>query len=141
MPDAAQAPVRPAFDVYTTLAFDPARAELPGEARQVLASRPAAPTAGAGWRWVSATAAWLPVLLGFGWTLYVLIDLRQDPTRARMTRLLWTLFAVIAPGVGAASYLLLAHAHSPRRLRWLAVGGGAGVWLLLALAAGLAASR
>jgi len=141
LPGGAQAPVRPAFDVFTNLAFDPARAELPAEARSVLASLSDTATGGAGWRRVSATAAWLPVWIGLGWTLFALLDLRQDPTRARMARLLWTLFAVLAPGVGAASYLLLARAHSPRRLRWLAVGGGAGLWLLLVLAAGLAASR
>ncbi|MEP6574545.1 MAG: right-handed parallel beta-helix repeat-containing protein, partial [Gemmatimonadota bacterium] len=138
MPGGADAPVRPAMQVFENLHFDLASVQPPAEAAAYLADHErAAPTqryALAGlWRW----SYHLLFVIWLGWLLLALRDLYRREDFSPTSRIVWTLFIVMLPFLGALLYFITARPGLSRTVRSLAVVGGIGIYLLILVSGAL----
>lgn len=137
LPEGADAPVRPAVEVFADAAVDIDALDVPDLPQEVDVGRaPVVSIAGVpfGSGGLSTLYALLGWLLPFGlfsaWLALALVDLaRRDDLRPGATAG-WTAGVLLVPFVGAAGYLLAGRSPLPAVVRWTAVVGG-----LLAVAA------
>ena len=154
LPDGADAPVRPAVDVFDTYdgvdldAITRPDVEVGETGQQALLLAGFPVTQMGGWQWYFALAGWLlPVLALVGLAAAAIVDLarrRQDlATGARAGWLVavslpavvmlvtWWPVVIVLSVVASLAYLLAGSPALSRRRRWTTIGGALGAVLVL----------
>jgi hypothetical protein len=138
LPGGADAPVRPAVNVFNGLQFDPSTIETPDvPAGVTFESR--RPTVfgiviGAGFWPVlyGALMWWVPMmvwLLGGAWVLGKMVLGRMNRARSSIEVALWLLVAVFLPVVGVLLFASFGNRQASLLRRLVTIGGGLVVWL------------
>lgn len=140
MPGGADAPVRPAVDVFAGVDLHLDAIDVPGAPTGDAApvGRDAAllvadvPVGLGGFSLLYGLLGWLaPFTLLTAWLGLVLLDLVGRDDLSRGARVGWTVAATVLPFVGAPAYLLAGGSTLPRRMRFAVTLGGPFVALVL----------
>lgn len=131
MPGGADAPVRPAVDVFTTFDLDLDAIPLPPAPDGPEPVRAAAPLLAdvplglGGFSTLYGVLGWLaPFALLAAWLALVVLDLARRDDLSRSARRGWFAVATVVPFVGAPAYLLAGGSSMPRWLRVSVTLGG-----------------
>jgi plastocyanin len=126
LPGGADAPVRPAVDVFATYDLDLAAIGVPDAPsgsdapvrRDAVALVADVPLGLGGFSTLYGVLGWLaPFALLTAWLALVVLDLARRDDLGRGARAGWMLVATVLPFVGAPAYLLAGGSPLPRRLR------------------------
>jgi plastocyanin len=136
LPGGADAPVRPAVNVFASLDFDPeaiTTPELPPGV-EIDGRRPVVlgvAVDGGFWPlWMGALLWWIPVAVWVVGGLWALFRIWRDD-RGLGARIIWTAVVVLVPVLGVLAFALVGRRPMRAGRRLLAVGGGILGWLAL----------
>ena len=131
MPGGADAPVRPAVDVFDGFGLDLDSIVLPPAPADDVVARVAAPLLAdvplglGGFSTLYGVLGWLaPFTLLAAWLALVVLDLARREDLSRAARRGWFAVATVVPFVGAPAYLLVGGSSIPRWLRVSVTLGG-----------------
>jgi plastocyanin len=138
LPGGAEAPVRPAVDVFARHDLDLDAITVPDLPPELTVDRPSVIMVGdvplglGGFSTLYGVLGWLaPFALVVGWTALSLIDLARREELSVGARTGWTAGVLLVPFVGAPAYLLAGGSTLPRWLRWMTVVGASFVAVVL----------
>ncbi len=141
LPGGAEAPVRPAANVFASLDFDPdaiTTPELPAGV-EIDSPRPVflgVALDGGFWPlWLGALLWWIPVAAYVFGGLWALARIWKAPMRA-WARWVWTAIVVLIPVIGIVFFALFGNRQA-RPVRRLLVGGGSALAWIVAVVASL----
>jgi hypothetical protein len=135
LPGGADAPVRPAVDVFAGRALDPASVGLPTAvetpSREQAPLLLGVPLRGGSLREVllGALGSLAPLALWLVWLGVALGDLARRRDRSRGFRAVWAAAVVLLPPIGVLAYLLTGRPHLGWGTRLALVAGGLAGWL------------
>ncbi len=152
MPGGANAPVRPAHDVFET--YDQvdianlAAIPLPEEAQAISAAQPQevvvagiTVTQPGLWQLLFGLYGYLlPIVLLAAWVALAFWDLAQRQPMSRTRTILWIAIILLIPFLGVIAYHLFSHSRLPGWLRLAVVGGGIAAYMAI-VAIGLVVGR
>lgn len=131
MPGGADAPVRPAVDVFDGFGLDLDSVALPPPPAEEVTLRAAAPLVAdvplglGGFSTLYGVLGWLaPFTLLAAWLALVVLDLARRDDLSRAARGGWFAVATVVPFLGAPAYLLVGGSSIPRWLRVSITLGG-----------------
>jgi len=138
LPGGGEAPVRPAVDVFESLAFELSQAELPPEAARYRSqgelADPAATQAGRPpsrlIRGIDLAGAFGPLSLCLLWSLCALADVVRRRDLEGRKRVAWVAAVALLPWLGAGAYLSLGGARISAGRRALILLGSLAAYLL-----------
>jgi hypothetical protein len=145
LPDGADAPVRPAVDVFAARALDvdavalPEPPSAPPRERALLLLGVPLTDASAWEVGFGLLGAVVPLVLWLTWVAIALADLAGRADRSGRARAGWAVAVVALPPVGVLTYLLLGRPGLGWGARAALVGGGIGGWMALVVVGAVAA--
>jgi len=138
MPGGADAPVRPAVDVFTSTDLDIASLTVPDLPSGVSVTQQKGITlfglliASTGWSVYFGLWAYLMPFMLFGALLAILLwDVVRRDDISKTSSILWIAIALLVPFLGVLAYFFVGKSSIPAWQRFAIIGGGLGAYLVL----------